>query len=253
MRDKKKKLLTFLLVFFMNVFFLPLSPAIAQNDANPSTMESTANKTENSNSTASQNSSNQGSDGSSKAIKSNSDVLSDNALPPPKNSSNKYSAPVDEKKLEVKAVAPEKRKEEKKVAQNSSVSSTQSNESSNVQNVQKAPVEAPPVKKSSDSSTTNSKARNDSEKYEPEFKNENQTPEDLPDVDAQEINLPQVVAKQDDTKFSTNILFVIAAWALIALGVLIVIFVILNSKRRRDGVHTKGKKSKLLSGGFYKK
>ena len=96
-----------------------------------------------------------------------------------------------------------------------------------------------------------------------EVSSEEVVPDDLPDVDANEVNLPQVVAKPDDEKPNNNILFTIAAWCLIAIGVLAFIFIVLNSKYRRAksdeevGGVIKGKRkwkknSKLLPDKFYK-
>lgn len=256
MKNKKRNLLAFLIFFLANTLFLPLCSVFAEENAEPPVVDSSANKTATSKNSTSPEALAQ-EQSSKKSLTSGTDSPSvssgSDSTEASKNSSNKYSAPVNEGELEVKATAPEKKKEEKKLAQSNSVILAQNNETPSAQ---KPPVEPPQAKKSN-SSLAPGETKNNNEKYEPKFEGNGQTPADLPEVDAQEVNLPQVIAKQDDAKSSVNILFIIAAWCLIALGVLVVIFVILNGKRHRAGVkifgRKKGRKGNLLSGGFYKK
>ena len=92
---------------------------------------------------------------------------------------------------------------------------------------------------------------------------QNYKPEDLPEVEAGEVILPQVVAKRDE-RVPASLPLVAVAWFLILVGILSFIFVIVKSVRRKSSVDgfpidnsdlgskKGGKKKRLLPEKYYR-
>lgn len=91
---------------------------------------------------------------------------------------------------------------------------------------------------------------------------ENTTPEDLPDVESDEIIFPEVIAPSSDNEQKPkNIIAGVIAWTCIVLGISIVLFVLIKGRNKGDiepktmKVHNSGHKKKtkrLLDDKYYK-
>ena len=175
---------------------------------------------------------------------------------------NKYSPPVDTNNLTKKAVTSEKKDTKKP-------QTPQTPPKLNIDmNSKQKPPEPPSNNKNYEfqDSTATRKVKGKTEKNV-ESKNEddqNEFPNDLPDVDENEVNLPtQAVYETKDDESNKNILITIAAWGLIVVGLLAFIYIILSSRTRRTNARAnledipknkkeKKKKGKLLPDKFYK-
>ena len=97
---------------------------------------------------------------------------------------------------------------------------------------------------------------------ESEEKAESSAPADLPPVDESEFLLPQVIAAPEKPRSENSLATGIIAWACIGIGVLIVLIVLINSRKSQDielnkiniksHRNKKDRKKKLLSNKYYK-
>ena len=249
-----KKILFFVLsLFYVNAFFVSLS-VVAQNSISTNSNSDVSKDNSQKINSSSSNSATKKSEEKTVKVENKSKEENENA------NKNKYLPPADINSLTKKATAPEK-KAEKKLEVNQKEAALNGN-------MQRSPESQPENKviKNQDNKAAKRLKENSEKRSVNEEKDEvssKEVPDDLPDVDANEVNLPQVVAKSDDEKPNNNILFTIAAWCLIAIGVLAFIFIVLNGKYRRAknnedaGGVIKGKRkwqknSKLLPDKFYK-
>lgn len=248
-----KKILFFVLsLFYVNAFFVSLS-VVAQNSISTNSNSDVSKDNSQKINSSSSNSATKKSEEKTVKVENKSKEENENA------NKNKYLPPADINSLTKKATAPEKKAEKKlEVNQKEALNG----------NMQRSPESQPENKviKNQDNKAAKRLKENSEKRSVNEEKDEvssKEVPDDLPDVDANEVNLPQVVAKSDDEKPNNNILFTIAAWCLIAIGVLAFIFIVLNGKYRRAknnedaGGVIKGKRkwqknSKLLPDKFYK-
>ena len=248
-----KKILFFVLsLFYVNAFFVSLS-VVAQNSISTNSNSDVSNDNSQKISSSSSDSATKKNEEKTIKVENKSKEENENA------NKNKYLPPADINSLTKKATAPEKKAEKKievnqKEALNSNIQKSSESQSENK------------VAKTQDN-TTAKKVKENSEKRsvneEKDEVNSKEVPDDLPDVDANEVNLPQVVAKTDGEKTNNNILLTIAAWGLIVIGILAFVFIILNGKYRRaksgtevedilKGKRKKEKNNKLLPDKFYK-
>ncbi len=117
-----------------------------------------------------------------------------------------------------------------------------------------------PIQKSSEE---NSKDPNKADAEGTEGEEEQKTPEDLPEVESDEIIFPEVMSPvEETTPKSKNFLAGIIAWTCIILGIAIVIFVLIKGHHKGEiepkamKVHSSGHKKKtkrLLEDKYYKK
>lgn len=249
-----KKILFFVLsLFYVNAFFVSLSVVAQNNISNNSNSDVSNDNSQKINNSLSDSATKKNEEKTIK-VENKSKEENENA------NKNKYLPPADINSLTKKATAPEKKAEKKievnqKEALNSNIQKSSESQSENK------------VAKTQDN-TTAKKVKENSEKRsvneEKKEVNSKEVPDDLPDVDANEVNLPQVVAKTDGEKTNNNILLTIAAWGLIVIGILAFVFIILNGKYRRaksgteevkdilKGKRKKEKNNKLLPDKFYK-
>lgn len=117
-----------------------------------------------------------------------------------------------------------------------------------------------PIQKSSEE---NSKDSNKADAEDTEGEEEHKTPEDLPEVESDEIIFPEVMSPAEETtQKPKNFLAGIIAWTCIILGIAIVIFVLIKGHHKGEiepktmKVHSSGHKKKtkrLLDDKYYKK
>lgn len=254
----KRKILSFFSLIFLSFTFFGSIYTFAENkavDSVKNSQEIVVSQKSNSESAKTNN--------IDKKIQSNieSKKNSDNDVKSTKNNiQNKYSAPVSKEALasaEKKAVEPEKKDNKKsentkhysdfeKVNGGAQVSAPEKKDENKAANSQFSPK----LKKTPEEKKTEEKVKNEDTNFL----------EDLPEVEANDVSLPQVVAKEEENK-ATNTVLVIAAWSLIILGLAVIIFVILNGRKRKlqdltssDDTKGKGKsgKKKLLDEKYYK-
>lgn len=173
---------------------------------------------------------------------------------------NKYSPPVDTNNLTKKAVTSEKKDTKKPQTPKTPPKAT-----TDINSTQKTPEPSNNNKSNEpqDSAATKKVKEKTEKKLESKDEDDpNKVPDDLPDIDEDEVNLPtQSVYKTKDDKPNKNILITIAAWCLIIIGLLAFVYIILSSRSRRIKAGAalkdipkdkKKKKGKLLPDKFYK-
>lgn len=117
----------------------------------------------------------------------------------------------------------------------------------------------PKIKKSAEENVNNEIESEDSEKED----EQSDTPKDLPDVESDEILFPEVISPSENTSQKPkNLLAGIIAWTCIAIGIAIVIFILINGRKKGNiepkamKIHSSGRKKKakrLLDDKYYKK